>query len=117
MTAQQRHPWRELGATLARIEAVLTEPDPQLLADVRWLIAANPTLGQPPSERAVLGWDIGRGTDAIAAAALAHHAYSGLVTLPPADAPPTRKYVAPPVDTRPGFLGRLRRRLFGEPPQ
>ncbi|WP_091305263.1 hypothetical protein [Amycolatopsis tolypomycina] len=105
-----------MDAALARIDAVLAEPDPQLLADARWLIAANPSLGQAPAERVVLAWDGSRGTDAIVAAALAHHAYRGL-TLPPAATPAARKYVAPPVDTRPGFLGRLRRRLFGEPPQ
>ncbi|WP_410676689.1 hypothetical protein [Amycolatopsis sp. cmx-4-68] len=131
-------PWPALDAAVARIDAALAEPDPQLLADARWLIAANPSLGRPMDPRRFARAAAGRHTDAIVAATLAHHAYSRLAEpsqaqdaagwlvhlgavdeprYPQLTVPSARKYVAPPADTRPGWIGWLRRRLFGEPPQ
>lgn len=111
MTGPQRSPWPSLDATLARIEAVLAEPEPgspwastAYWEGTRWRMAAA---GEPPSP-----WEFIRAAD--------RSVLDGGVVIASPDAivtVPARKYVAPLADTRPGWIGRLRRRLFGEPPQ
>lgn len=72
----------------------------------------------PPDERAVIGYDpVRRPSDAVVAVTLAQYALGVLAAEHQAPEVPARTYVAPPVDPSPGWLGRLRRRLFGEPPQ
>ncbi|RSD26367.1 hypothetical protein [Amycolatopsis eburnea] len=113
MTAAE-WPWPALDAAVARIDAVLAEPEPgspwvaaRYWAGAKWRMEA--AARKPPGP-----WGLVR------AAADSPLAAGGFVVETPAAVvtfPPVRKYVAPPVETRPGFLGWLRRRLFGEPPQ
>lgn len=109
----QRQAWPTLDATLRRIDAALAEPELGS-ASTAWrtwdLVRERAEAGarRPPSP-----WEFVRtATDRpLADGGLIVASPAGVVTVPP------RTYTAPPPDTRPGFLGRLRRRLFGEPPQ
>lgn len=92
--AEQRPSLASVDATLRRIDVVLAEPDPQQLADARWLVAANPSLSKPVDPMLLARYAGGYVIDTPAV----------IVTVPP-------------TDTRPKWIGRLRRLLFGEPPQ
>lgn len=114
-----------MDATLARIDAVLAEPvpDPPCLP-----CAQQALLGAPPCSAHPRPLLFGRDAaskpiDAavVAAFAIAQRCVHGGTVVAETPAAivtvPARKYVTPPADTRPGWLGWLRRRLIGEPPQ
>jgi hypothetical protein len=139
---ERRPSLASVDATLHRIDAVLAELEPgspwagwRAWESARWRIgtqqpsfvwtssdvAAAAAAKPADGDRVVLGYDAAcRPADALVAFALARFAYGPVVAKTPGfvvTVPPARKYIAPPAESRPRWLGWIRRRLFGEPPQ